>query len=94
MVYLWLHNHIFNLASGTCRIGERKTKIYWNKHCLRIDTMENILILSEDGKTLLGVKNHNVREVIIPEGVEIIGNHAFRSCSMRSVHIPESVTTI
>ena len=39
--------------------------------------MEDILILSEDGKTLLGVKNKDVREVVIPDGVEIIENNAF-----------------
>ena len=42
--------------------------------------MEDILILSEDGKTLLGVKNKDVRELVIPDGVEYIGSRAFEYC--------------
>ena len=38
--------------------------------------MEDVLILSEDGKTLLGVKDKSVREVVIPDGVEVIGENA------------------
>lgn len=57
--------------------------------------MEDILILSEDGKTLLGVKNKDVSEVVIPDGVEIIENNAFLFCvSLSRVYIPDSVRII
>lgn len=57
--------------------------------------MEDILILSEDGKTLLGVKDKSIREVVIPDGVEIIEENAFEYChSLVSIEISNSVTSI
>ena len=54
--------------------------------------MEDILILSEDGKTLLGVKDKSVCEVVIPDGVEVIGDNAFEYChSLVCIDISNSV---
>ena len=53
----------------------------------------NILLLSEDGKTLIGVTDKEVCEVVIPYGVTEIGEDAFRGChSIQSIDIPNSVT--
>lgn len=56
--------------------------------------MENILILSDDGKTIKGI-NDNVVHLIIPEGVTNIGGKAFENCiSLQSIDIPNSVKSI
>ena len=56
--------------------------------------MEDVLILSEDGKTLLDVKDKSVREVVIPDGVEIIGHSAFRDCSLEGIIMPDTINSI
>lgn len=57
--------------------------------------MEDILILSEDGKTLLGVKDKSVREVVIPDGVEVIGENAFDDCdNLENIDMPDSIVSI
>ena len=57
--------------------------------------MEDILILSEDGKTLLGVKDKSVREVVIPDGVEVIEDYVFGGCTyLQVIYIPQSVKFI
>ena len=56
---------------------------------------DNILKLSEDGKTLLGVTDRSIKEVVIPQGVTAIGEKAFGSChDLQHVVIPDSVTSI
>lgn len=55
------------------------------------------LILSEDGKTLEGVKNiyKCIDQIAIPIGTEIIRYNAFRDCSsINNVVIPNTVVTI
>ena len=57
--------------------------------------MESILELSEDGKTIIGVKDKNVTLITIPNSVTTIGDYAFCGCSsLQSIDIPNSVTTI
>lgn len=56
--------------------------------------MDNILILSDDGKTIKGV-NDNVVHLIIPDGVTNIGSNAFKNCtSLQNIVIPNSVISI
>lgn len=58
--------------------------------------MENDnLILSEDGKTLIGVKDKSITHVVIPEGVTTIGYKAFKNCKfLQSIDIPFGVMSI
>jgi hypothetical protein len=57
--------------------------------------MESILELSEDGKTIIGVKDKNVTLITIPNSVTTIGDWAFWGCSsLQSIDIPNRVTTI
>ena len=56
---------------------------------------DNILKLSEDGKTLIKVIDKSVTEVVIPQGVTTIGMNAFLGCkNLQIVDIPDSVTSI
>ena len=51
--------------------------------------------LSDDGKTLLGVKDKNISKAVIPDGVTHIGDKAFERCkALQSIDIPNSVTYI
>ena len=57
--------------------------------------MDNILKLSEDGKTIIGVNNKSITHITIPEGVTTIGHRVFLGCSaLQCIDIPNSVTTI
>ena len=57
--------------------------------------MDNILKLSEDGKTVIGVNNKNITHITIPNSVTTIEGSAFSGCSsLQSIDIPNSVTTI
>ena len=60
-----------------------------------IQIMENVLKLSEDGKTILGLYDKNVESITIPDGVTSIGDAAFCwCCSLKSITLPDSVTSI
>ena len=53
------------------------------------------LILSADGKTVTGVKNTDISQVVIPNGVSKIGSKAFEKCfKLQKVVLPQSVTSI
>ncbi|MBR4075968.1 MAG: leucine-rich repeat domain-containing protein [Lentisphaeria bacterium] len=53
------------------------------------------LILSDDGKTVTGVKDKAMTDCIIPDGVTDIGDKAFADCTkLTSITIPNSVTSI
>ena len=57
--------------------------------------MTNLLIYSEDGKTLIGVYDENLSDVKITQGVRKIGFRAFENCtSVTSIAIPETVEEI
>ena len=53
------------------------------------------LILSEDGKIVMGVSDDFITNVVIPEGVEEIGEQAFSGCcSIKMVTFPSSLKKI
>lgn len=55
----------------------------------------NVLELSEDGKTLIGISEKNITHITIPDNITIIGYRAFCGCSaLKSIVIPNSVIKI
>ncbi len=53
------------------------------------------VLFNKDKTTLIKYPIGNIRvEYIIPDGVTIIGDYAFSSCSLTNITIPNSVTTI
>ena len=46
---------------------------------------KNGLILSEDGKIVMGVKDRSITNVVIPEGVEEVGENAFSNCDKSNI---------
>ena len=58
-------------------------------------TINNVLFGKTDWKLIAYPTTLTDTEYQIPEGIEIIGDYAFRQCgNLRSVSIPDSVTTI
>ena len=56
---------------------------------------KNGLIISEDGKVLIGVNDNSIMSIEIPDGIEVIGAKAFNDCSLlREVSLPQSVRQI
>lgn len=61
----------------------------------KLKEINEILKISEDGKTVLGMNDEFVTSIEIPEGIEVIGEKAFQHCSiLMKVTIPESVKFI
>ena len=51
--------------------------------------------LSDDGKTVIGIKDKTIKHVVIPDGIEVIGRDAFRDNTIiESVVFPDSVKRI
>ena len=62
-----------------------------------IPTMKTkkVLKISEKGKTVLGVYDKEISSVVIPDGVEVIGDFAFADCSLlKNIELPKSLKTI
>ena len=57
--------------------------------------MADFIIYSEDGETVIGVYDNNLRDVKITKGVKRIRLHAFENCTkLSSITIPETVEVI
>ena len=53
------------------------------------------LILSEDGKKVLGVTDNTITKVVVPEGVEVIEDWAFEKCyELQILKLPKSLKRI
>ena len=52
------------------------------------------LILNEDGKIVIGVKDYSITNVVIPEGVEEIGENAFSHCDKSNIKTITFPTTL
>lgn len=59
------------------------------------EAKKDILEYDESGKVVIGNNDITARHIVIPSGVESIGDKAFRGCNrMQSIKIPNSVTHI
>lgn len=57
--------------------------------------IEKVLKISEDGKSVLGVYDKEISTVVIPDGIEVIGEGAFEDCTLlKEVVISETVKLI
>lgn len=58
---------------------------------LRLEShINDTFVVDEDGTLLFYNGSENIKKIIVPEGVEAIGPHAFHGCDIRSVTLPES----
>lgn len=74
----------YNISSY---IQEKKNSIIYDS--------SDLLKISEDGKIVLGVFDQSVTAIVIPYGIEVIGECAFQRCSlMREIVIPPTVRRI
>ena len=55
---------------------------------------KNGLILSEDGKIVMRVKDYSITNVVIPEGVEEVGENAFSNCDKSNIKTITFPTTL
>lgn len=66
---------------------ERKNSIIYDS--------SDLLKISEDGKTVLGVYDQSVTAIVIPYGIEVIGERAFGYCRfLREVVLPQTIKRI
>lgn len=74
-----------------------KEKLYGDDYDIRsyIKEISKNLIISDDGKTVLGVHDNSITSIEIPFGIEVIGESAFEGCwLLREVVLPDSVKQI
>ncbi len=69
---------------------EELTVDSYNRHYCAVDNV----LFSKDMSTLLFCPSGREGAYTVPEGVEVIGEGAFRSCAITSLWLPESLTTI
>jgi len=68
-------------------IQERKNSINFDS--------SDLLKISDDRKTVLGVYDNSITAIVIPYGIEVIGESAFRGCKLlRKVVLPQTVKQI
>ena len=60
-----------------------------------IKEIEKNLIISDDGRTVLGVHDNSITSIEIPFGIQMIGENAFEGCwLLREAVLPETVKQI
>lgn len=59
-----------------------------------INTSRHALVFSEDGISIIGCDKTFKGDLIVPEGIRYITEHAFVNCKLTSVYIPNSVIDI
>ena len=55
---------------------------------------EGTAILSKDGKRFFRLGSKKVTQYTVPNSVQIIEREAFKWCELKSIHLPDNVTTI
>ena len=73
--------------------GKNRDKSSIDKEEL-INTSRHALIYSEDGISIIGCNETFEGDLIVPEGIRYITEHAFVNCKLTSVYIPNSVIGI
>ena len=56
--------------------------------------MDNVLIVSEEGTTVISCDKNYSGEIIIPDGIINIGAEAFANCSISRVVFPNTLKKI
>ena len=75
--------------------GNKKFEIDLKKDPLLTGTEKYGLRISKDKRTVMGVKDKNIRSVVIPYGIRVIGEGAFKECTnLTDVTLPRGLTTI
>ena len=68
-------------------IQEKKNSVIYDS--------SDLLKISDDGKTVLGVYDNSITAIVIPYGIEVIGESAFGGCRfLREVVLPQTVKQI
>ncbi len=93
----WEGNFVYRGKTAfTCDwIGTKPIEVALSKFDYVTEAERRGLKLSDDKKTVTGVKDEDITSCVIPYGVTSIGREAFRAChNLMSVTIPDSVTSI
>ena len=68
-------------------IQEKKNSVIYDS--------SDLLKISDDGKTVLGVYDNSITAIVIPYGIEVIGDCAFNRCKLlRKIVLPQTVKRI
>ena len=89
--------HEIIVPSGMGDFFKEKIYDFYGDYDIRsyIKEIPKNLIISDDGRTVLGVDDNSILFVDIPFGIEVIGERAFEGCwLLREVILPESVKQI
>ena len=75
--------------------GEKKRLLTAGKYCEEDIEVESSGGATADNSTLIALIDRSIEEIEIPEGVETIGECAFRDCSrLKKVKLPKTIKTI
>lgn len=89
--------HEINVPAGMGDYYKVKIYDFYGDYDIRsyIKEISENLIISDDGKIVLGVYDNSITSIEIPFGIEVIGESAFEGCwLLREIVLPESVKRI